>query len=55
LEASADTTLIQTAQQVLAAFKRQDGHALAQFIHPEKGVRFSPYAYIHLSDGAETS
>jgi hypothetical protein len=34
------------ADQVLAAIKGQDGAALSAFVHPDKGVRFSPYAFV---------
>jgi hypothetical protein len=34
------------ADQVIAAIKGQDGAALSSFVHPGKGVRFSPYAFV---------
>jgi hypothetical protein len=34
------------AQGVLAAICEMDVKKLATYIHPEKGVRFSPYAYV---------
>lgn len=34
------------ADQVIAAIKGQDGAALSSFVHPDKGVRFSPYAFV---------
>ncbi len=41
-----DSVLLNLATEVLTAFKNKDYNALASFIHPEEGVRFSPYAYI---------
>ena len=32
---------------MLAALKARDGSALAPLVHPDKGVRFSPYAFVH--------
>lgn len=34
------------AGAVLAALKAKDGARLAALVHPQKGVRFSPYAFI---------
>ena len=34
------------ADRVVAAFKAHDGAALAGLVHPEKGVRFSPSAFV---------
>ncbi|WP_054975524.1 hypothetical protein [Paenibacillus sp. A3] len=34
------------AETVLTALKHQDMNELQQYIHPEKGVRFSPYATV---------
>lgn len=31
---------------ILSAFKNKDMKALASYVHPEKGVRFSPYTYV---------
>jgi hypothetical protein len=42
-----DTALLtQAANQVLAAFNSKDYVALSLLVHPDSGVRFSPYAYI---------
>jgi len=41
--------LQQIAQQVIEAFKAKDGKKLAAFVHPVKGVRFSPYAYVDVN------
>jgi hypothetical protein len=39
-------TLQETAAQVIQALAEKDLEATAQFVHPEMGVRFSPYAYV---------
>ena len=46
--ANADTAtdIAERGRQVLAALKARDGARLAQLVHPTKGVRFSPYAYV---------
>ncbi len=37
------------AKQVIAAFNSQDGRKLAVLVHPKKGVRFSPAAYVDVA------
>lgn len=34
--------------QVLSAFKNKDMQALSLYVHPDKGVRFSPYTYVEV-------
>lgn len=34
------------ARQIVLALRARDMRRLAQFVHPERGVRFSPYAFI---------
>jgi hypothetical protein len=34
------------ARQIMLALKRRDMKTLASFVHPRKGVRFSPYVYV---------
>ncbi len=41
-----DSILLQLTNEVLTAFKAKDYNTLAAIVHPEDGVRFSPYAYI---------
>jgi phage terminase large subunit-like protein len=41
-----DSTLLALTKQVLSYLKTKKYDSLAQFIHAEKGVRFSPYAFI---------
>lgn len=35
-------------EKVLAAFKDKDMQTLSRYVHPEKGVRFSPYTYVEV-------
>ena len=41
-----DSLLLQYAEKVLAAIKAKDFTRLSAYIHPQSGVRFSPYAYV---------
>lgn len=41
-----DAEVRQAAADVVAMLNGHDGVALAALAHPEKGVRFSPYAYV---------
>lgn len=34
------------ARSIMLALKNRDMRRLAQFVHPRKGVRFSPYVYV---------
>ncbi len=36
----------EAAHAIITALKDQDYETLATFVHPEKGVRFSPYAFV---------
>lgn len=41
-------TIIQSkGDQVLAALKSRDAAELSKYVHPQKGVRFTPYTYIN--------
>lgn len=40
------TDLTQVSKAVLTEFKNKNYEALVQYIHPDEGVRFSPYAFI---------
>ena len=39
-------TLKETAQEVIKALADKNFETLAEFVHPEMGVRFSPYTYV---------
>lgn len=39
------------AKAVLVALKAKDGAGLAKYVHPKKGVRFSPYGYVETDGG----
>lgn len=41
-----DSVLKDLSKSVLTAFKNKDYTALASLMHPDEGVRFSPYGYI---------
>jgi hypothetical protein len=47
-EQSPQQTVINNAYRVLEALKNNDSGKLADLAHPEKGIRFSPYAYVDL-------
>ena len=36
------------ARQIMIALKNRDMQRLSTFVHPQKGVRFSPYVYVDL-------
>ena len=52
LRASIDNRLeagvLQAARLVVEAFNERDGEKLAALVHPKKGVRFSPSAYVDI-------
>ncbi|MEI7885458.1 MAG: hypothetical protein WCI30_08930 [Clostridia bacterium] len=48
LSSSSSATLLQTSLNVMQAIKDKDMNALAAYVHPTLGVRFSPYAHIDL-------
>ncbi len=43
---SEDSALLKINREILSILKKQDYKGLADFIHPNRGVRFSPYGYI---------
>jgi len=45
-----DTTLVGLTKTILKQLKDKNYQALAQYIHPEAGVRFSPYGYINTKE-----
>lgn len=49
IDGRSDSGVLQVAKQVVEAFKAQDGKKLASLAHPEKGVRFSPGAYVDIA------
>lgn len=44
--AQAKQVIAGRARQVMIAIKNRDMRTLASYVHPRKGVRFSPYAYV---------
>lgn len=47
---SVDEEIAARAAQIIVAIKQQDLETLAGLVHPEKGVRFSPYTYVRTED-----
>ena len=46
-ESAADSTLEDLTKTILKHLKKKNYYDLAQYIHPTKGVRLSPYGYIN--------
>lgn len=49
IDVRSGSDVLQVAKQVVETFKAQDGKKLAALAHPEKGVRFSPGAYVDVA------
>jgi hypothetical protein len=49
IDSRTGSDVLQVARQAVEAFKAQDGKKLSSLAHPEKGVRFSPGAYIDVA------
>ncbi|HIP32506.1 MAG TPA: hypothetical protein EYG86_07080 [Crocinitomicaceae bacterium] len=47
---SPDSILLETSLKVLEAIKKEDYEKLTFYIHPTKGIRFSPYAYVDTTE-----
>lgn len=43
---SEDSAILKLNRQILSILKQQDYAGLANFIHPNRGIRFSPYGYV---------
>lgn len=43
---SEDSLLLSRTQEVLTCFAERSFCKLSEYVHPEKGVRFSPYGYV---------
>lgn len=48
--AAKETALKQTNDEVLQTLKNKDYKAFASLIHPEKGIRFSMYAFVNVKE-----
>ncbi|HHZ17522.1 MAG TPA: hypothetical protein GX395_07860 [Clostridia bacterium] len=46
----AEKVIKDTATKVMTTIKEKDFAALAGFVHPEKGVRFTPYTYVNVEN-----
>ncbi len=42
--------VLAVSKKVVTALKNKDMKALSQYVHPAKGVRFAPYAYLNETD-----
>lgn len=49
-EVAAESIIKETASEVITALKEKNAEQLAAFVHPEKGVRFTPYTYVSLDN-----
>jgi hypothetical protein len=49
----APESLRAAADEVLRALESRDGQAFAAVVHPTKGVRFSPYAYVDVLEDVQ--
>jgi hypothetical protein len=47
-----DEQIAARAVQIIMALKNEDLGGLARWAHPDKGIRFSPYAYVRAEPGA---
>ena len=44
--AKAELIISDTAKEIIGALKNKNMEQLSSFIHPQKGIRFSPYCYV---------
>lgn len=51
----AETIIAEKAEAVLTALKNKDGEALANAVHDEKGVRFTPYTHVDVEQNVTMS
>jgi hypothetical protein len=49
---TADEALAFRAGEIVRALRGQDWETVARAVHPDKGVRFSPYTYVRAGPGA---
>jgi hypothetical protein len=49
----ADPQVAARAGQIVQALRDQDWGAVAGAVHPDKGVRFSPYTYVRVGEGED--
>ena len=48
--AAAKGIIAELADDVMHAISNRDGENLAAYVHPKKGVRFTPYTYVNLEE-----
>jgi hypothetical protein len=49
-----DEPVVARAHEVVQALRDRDWASVARFVHPESGVRFSPYAYVDTGTGTSS-
>jgi hypothetical protein len=49
---TADESLAAHADEIVRALRERDWETVARAVHPDKGVRFSPYTYVRAGPGA---
>jgi hypothetical protein len=47
----ANDTLSARADEILRALQKRDWETVARAVHPDKGLRFSPYSYVRVGSG----
>ena len=47
---SDDSLIAQTTREILTLFKEKKYEQVGKYVHPDKGVRFSPYCYIDVKN-----
>lgn len=52
LDAAIAAAVAARANEIVQALRDRDWATVARAVHPEAGVRFSPYAYVHAGPGA---
>ncbi|MDW7674197.1 MAG: hypothetical protein SCK28_06655 [Bacillota bacterium] len=48
--AIAEEVINDTSSRVIKAISEKDAKTISEFVHPQKGVRFTPYTYVSLED-----
>lgn len=46
----AEAVIKETSDKLIYAIKEKDADTISDFVHPNKGVRFTPYTYVSLED-----
>ncbi|MGD9677065.1 MAG: hypothetical protein AB7V16_01710 [Vulcanibacillus sp.] len=46
----AEAVINETSNKIINAIKEKDADTISDFVHPNKGVRFTPYTYVSLEE-----